>query len=220
MKLLKLFSVAIFIFVSSMCFYSCKTDSKTRRIENIENAVATLTIFTYDGKGESKFGLMNLGHSFLSISNMSQSDIIIGSYKLNSNESVCVGTWSIQEHFGVWYNVESNYIRLYEKYLGRLSVTKYLEENDIETICDFIATHDYWSPIYNCSYFAINLWNSVAKQNEKLDTYLIYSPSKLSSQLKTFQEYQINKSIKTNYDFGYFNETMFVSFNLEGDEYV
>ncbi len=220
MKLLKLFSISIFIFVSSMCFCSCKTEQKTKKVEYIKNHIATMSIFTYDGKGESQFGLMNLGHSFLSISNTSQNDIVIGNYTLNSNESVCIGTWSIQEHFGVWYNVESNYIRLYEKYLGRISVTKYLEKNDIETICNFIATHDYWSPIYNCSYFAINLWNSVAKESEKLDTYFIYSPSKLSAQLKTFKNCQTNKSIKTDYKFGYFNETQYVSFNLEGDIYV
>ncbi len=220
MKSFKIFFIAIFIFVSSMCFYACKNETTIRKIENLTNPVATLSIYTYDGKSESKFGLMNLGHSFLSISNTSKTKIKIGNFELESNESVCVGTWSIQDHFGVWYNVESNYIRIYEKYLGRISVTKYLEEKDIETICNFIATHDYWSPIYNCSYFAINLWNSVAKESERLDTYLIYSPSKLSSQLKTFKEFEVNKSIKTSNDFGYFKETMYVDFNLEGDVYV
>ncbi len=220
MKLLKLFSIAIFIFVASMCFFSCKNELKTREIEYIKNHIATLSIFTFDGKSESQFGLMNLGHSFLSISNASKDDVVIGNYTLKPDETVCIGTWSILEHFGVWYNVESNYIRLYEKYLGRVSITKYLDSYDIETICNFIAMHDYWSPIYNCSYFAINLWNSVAKETERLDTYLIYSPSKLSSQLKEFKNYQINKSIKTNYKFGYFNEANYVSFNLEGDVYA
>ena len=56
----------------------------------------------------------------------------------------------------------------------------------------------------------------ITRNNEKLKTYLIYTPNKLSKQLKSFDCYELNKEIKTKDNFGYFNET-FVPFSLKGE---
>lgn len=217
MKKFRIILCILFLFVFCINSFGCKNETRTYKIEKLDNPVAELTIFTFDGKSESAYGLANLGHSFLSVYNRSNEDILIGDYMLEVGETICVGTWSINQHFGVWYNLESNYIRVCDKYLGRVSVTKYLSEQDVEEITSFIKQNDKWNPLFNCSCFAINLWNAVAKENEILNTYLIYTPNKLAEQLKQFKNYKINMHIKTKNEFGYFSEGVYKQFHLQGD---
>ena len=121
--------------------------------------------------------------------------------------------------YGVWYNVESNYIADYNKYDGRLSITTGISREDISTISQFISTHDYWNPLQNCSYFALNLWNEVAEESEKLDKLFIYSPSGIAKQLRCFENMEENKELLTEKRFHYFEDTTPVYFELE-DNYV
>jgi hypothetical protein len=119
----------------------------------------------------------------------------------------------------VWYNVESNYIADYNKYDGRLSITTGISNDDIDQMSEFIFSHDYWNPIQNCSYFALNLWNEVVDDSEKLDTLFIYSPSGIAKQLKTFEGVEENRELITEKKFSYFENNSPVYFELE-DNYV
>lgn len=180
------------------------------------NDIAVLSIYTFDGSGEGVFALPNLGHSFLTITSLNSS-FKICNYQLIENETICIGTWSILEHFGVWYNLESNYINFNNKYNGRISLSKGIDLKDIDTISSYIDKNDEWTPFKNCSCFAIGLWNSVAKPSENLDTYLIYTPSKLVKDLKSFTSYDINKTIKTQGEFGYYKNYEYVSFEIKSE---
>lgn len=181
--------------------------------------VALLSIFSFDGKKESTLGLMNLGHSFLSLENISSSPIEISNVTIDVGETIAIGTWSIKSHFGVWYNVESNYINDYNKYDGRISVTTGVSYDDIDKITDYIISHDYWTPLTNCSCFALNLWNEVAEDREKLDKPLIYNPTAIAKQLVNFENYEINREINTDNKFYYFDDKTPVFHYLE-DNYV
>lgn len=177
--------------------------------------IALLSIFTFDGKKESTLGLMNLGHSFLSLENISDNPIKISNVTVKSGETIAIGTWSIQAHFGVWYNVESNYISEYNKYDGRLSVTTGIDLDDVDKITSYINTHDYWTPLTNCSCFALNLWNEVAEETETLEKPLIYSPTQIAQQLVNFENYETNREIVTVKEFNYFDGTTPVYYQLE-----
>ena len=206
----------IIIFVSVVQF-ACSKNTNTD-IVNSENYIAELSIFSYDGKSETKNLLKNYGHSFFTIKNISENDIYLGNYKIKQNEIVSCGIWSITTHFGIWYNVESNYIEFCDKYNGRVSITKNINIEDLDRINKFMENNDIWLPFKNCSYFCINIWNCVANNGEKIKTKFLTSPSYLVDQLKNFNGYEVNRDIITDKIFGYFKGENFVKHAFrEGD---
>ena len=86
---------------------------------------------------------------------------------------------------------------------------------DIQKINNFINSHDYWSPLNNCSNFALNLWNTIATKEETLEKPLIYSPAKIAKTLKTFESFEVNRPIETEEKFHYFDGDTPKYFELE-----
>lgn len=217
----KVFSLLILILVIGYSFtlIACSDKNREYKTEINSSDVAKFTLFTFDGEGEGKLGLMNLGHAFVSVENISDKNISILNKKIAPNETISIGTWSILEHFGVWYNVESNYIVQHDKYNGRLSITTGISEEDIETLSKFISSHDRWNPLFNCSNFALNLWDTVATDTEYIDKPLIYTPSYIAKIISKFDNHEKNKAIPTEDTMGYFDGSKYVSFQIEGDNY-
>lgn len=209
---------SILIIFSLFLFACSPSNLSVREASFPTDSVATLSIFSYNGKGESKFGIKNLGHSFLSLTNTSSSDIELCGKTLSPGEEIYFGAWSLSVHFGIWYNVESNYIEFYNKYNGRVSVDKGVTLEEIEKISDFILENDKWSPLNNCSKFAIRLWNSLATDKEKLSENFVNTPAKLIEELKTFENYQVNKPLNFYEDCGYFADLTNESFEFIGGE--
>lgn len=213
----------LFILICSVALTcGCDDNKNKKQLASIDDSVGNLTIFSLTQSNKDTLPLLlNLGHSFITIENTSSDNMTIGNYELTPNETICIGTWSISNHFGVWYNVESNYNSKYNRYDGRISLTKEISSNDITTITTFIAKHNYWNPFRNCSYFALNLWNSVADSNEKLKKPIIYSPTHVTQEIKKFNNYEYNRPLPTNSNMGYYSNAKFVSFNMKGeDKYV
>ena len=160
---------------------------------------------------------MNLGHAFVVIENNTSENLNIGKYTLKSGRAVTVGTWSIAEHFGIWYNVENNYIKYCNKYDGRVSLSKEINIEDLEKINSFISTHDRWGVFKNCGYFATNLWNEVAKDGEILNVG--FTPKSICNVIVNTQNFEKNKVIPVGGEMGYFDGENYVSFKLAGEHY-
>lgn len=201
----KLLSFSLALFASILLLTSCGASNREYSVSVDTGDVALLTLYTFDGKSESKAGLMNLGHTFLSVENTSSQDIKVGKVTLAPNKAVTIGAWSIKAHFGVWYNVESLYIKDCNKYDGRVSITAGINQDDLAKISEFIANHDIWTPYRNCSNFALNLWNTVATDTEELVKPVIYSPSKIRRELNKFDTCQTNRKIETDDQMFYFD---------------
>lgn len=203
-----------------MCsvFVACDTPVK-QKTEIQAGDTALLTIFTFDGKKESTLGLANLGHSFLSLENISDHTITIAGVDIPVGKTLAIGTWSISSHFGVWYNVESNYITEYNKYDGRLSITTGITDEDVDKLTKYINNHDYWTPLTNCSCFALNMWNEVVSDGEKLPKPLIYNPAHIAKCIRNFESYETNKELITDSQFYYFQDSQPVYHYME-NEYV
>lgn len=218
----KIFGILLIciLIISSISLVACKDKNRDYSLKIEDGDIAKLSLFTFNGDGEGKLGLMNLGHAFLSIENISDETITLLDKDIDAGETIAIGTWSILEHFGVWYNVESNYIVQHNKYDGRLSITIGIDDEDISTLCEFISTHDRWNPLFNCSNFALNLWNTVAENSEKIDKPLIYTPSYIAEEMKKFEGFEKNKAIPTEDTMGYFKGSTYVSFQIEGDHYA
>ena len=207
-------SVIVLLLVTCFMFVGC-TEDRQYEANVASGDIAKFTLFTYDGKGESVWGLANLGHTFLSIENISQDTITIGKKDLNVGETIALGTWSIKEHFGVWYNVESNYIAEHNKYDGRVSITIGITAEDLEKINHAILSNDRWNPLNNCSHFALHVYNQVASDTEYIKTPLIHTPSYIAKNIKKFANHEYNKAIPTDKHLGFFRNSEFVSYNLE-----
>lgn len=219
----RIFSLAIILFivvVLSTTLFACKEDNREYKTEINSNDIAKLSLFSFDGNGEEQLGLANLGHAFLSLENISDNNIKLLDRTITPGETIAIGSWSILEHFGVWYNVESNYITNHGKYDGRVSITIGIDNDNLNTLEEFINNHDRWNPIFNCSKFALSLWNTVASDSEYLDKPLIYTPTYVANEIKKFDNYELNKAIITDENMGYFTDSQNASFVMEGGNYA
>lgn len=205
MKIRKVIS-AIFVCMLSLFLVACSGKDNTRVATINADDDIIMTIYAYDGAGESRFGLLNLGHSFLSFENKTTETIKIGKYDLPAGDIVTISTWSISEHFGIWYNTESNYIKYYDKYNGRFSVSVGLEVDCLDKMNKFIENNDKWLPTKNCTNFSVGLWNTLCEKEERVSTPLIYTPSKLTQDIKSFTSFEKNKEITVSDRFGYFDK--------------
>ena len=204
---MKIKSIFLTALVAIICLFSagCTNDEKRTATINADDDII-MTIYAYDGAGESRFGLLNLGHSFLSFENKTSEAINIGRYELAAGDIVTISTWSISEHFGIWYNTESNYIKYHNKYDGRYSVSVGLKKDCLDKLAKYIKENDEWLPTKNCTNFSVGLWNTLCDKNERVSTPLIYTPSKLTSDIKSFNTYEKNKAIPVSDRFGYYDE--------------
>lgn len=182
-------------------------DKRSERKLNVaSDDVALLSIFADDGKSESNFLLRNYGHAFLSITNTSDSPFTVGDREVNPNDTITVGLWNVLEHFGVWYNIESNYIAEYDKYTHRVSLTIGITLEDIAEISKTIDGSDRWSPFFNCSTFAMKVWNKVAEESEKINSKLLVSPGYLVNEITKFDEYEKNRECVTDKNIKFYKE--------------
>ncbi len=204
MKLKRIFLCCCICFIS-LFFVACRPQERTAIIEPDDDII--VTIYAYDGAGESYFGLMNLGHSFMSFENVSSEEVKIGNFSLAPNEIVTISTWCVSDHFGIWYNMENNYIKYHDKYNGRYSVSMGIKKDAQETIAKYIQVNDVWRPTKNCTNFSVGLWNKLCDSKEKLSTPLIYTPKKLVSDIKSFPTHEQNKTIAVSDRLGYFDNT-------------
>lgn len=209
--------LVLFISVCSI-LTACSNNPKDYKVNIKENDIAYISLFAYSGKEESNYGLMNLGHSFLSIDNISSEDIVVYNFTIPAGETVTIGTWCIDKHYGVWFNIESNYIVNHNKYDGRYSITTGIGTEDIDIINEFIKDHDKWGVLRNCSYFALSLWNEIAEENESISKKPILTPAYLEEEIAKFENYEINRPIVTDSNCYYYDNDKFQKFHFEGDE--
>lgn len=179
--------VFLLVVLTLFTFSGCEKNNRVRALTVENDDIALLSIFSDDGKSESSFFLRNYGHAFLSVTNISGEAFVVGDQEVMPDETITIGLWNVLNHYGVWYNIESNYIDEYSKYPERVSLTIGIDGNDIKTISDIIDKNDRWTPLFNCSKFALKAWNSVAEESERIDNKLFVSPGYLVEEISKFE---------------------------------
>ena len=98
--------------------------------------------------------------------------------------SVTIGTrGNRSEHSGIWYNLEGFY-RYYlsgSYYQNLYGIQVSLDQSQMDTLNQNLATADHWSAIYNCAAFSADLWNSVC--SDTLCAGVPFSPTALRNDL-------------------------------------
>lgn len=197
--------VLTFLFLPNIVGCSSKYKDRETSLSSEDDAI--LTIFADNGDSDSKFLFKQYGHAFLTITNVGTRSFIVGDRQVQPDETITIGLWPIKEHFGVWFNLESNYINEYNKYSQRVSISIGIDLKDIDKITELIDENDKWNVFFNCSKFAVKTWNLVAEENEKIEEKFFVSPNYLHNEIKFFKDYKFAEDIKTS---------NFVSFYKEG----
>ena len=204
---MKKFFVVFCLIICMFSFVGCSnTDNRIRELNVDDSDIAILTIFSDNGDEETNFLYKSYGHAFLSLENISSTNIEFANVTVKPNETIAIGLWSIFEHFGVWFNVESNYIKEYNKYGERVSLSIGITSSDIQKILQVIDENDNWTPLYNCSKFALDVWNTVAQETEKLNDTGFISPNKLVKEIKLFKQHEKLKELITSDEICYYKK--------------
>ncbi len=125
-----------------------------------EDAVVLIRLYTNGTANDQPINLS--GHSFITLTNVTDSDLNIGGLMIAPDTSITVGTRSNRaEHKGIWYNYEG-YAAYYSNfYENRITIQASLDADQLAVVNENISRSDKWSVTSNCSAFATNIWNSV-----------------------------------------------------------
>lgn len=204
---------AIFLaLAAALVLAACGTERRTLRAPVTDESAGAITIYAYEPDNEPNYGLMYLGHAFLSVENLSSQAVSVGAITLQPGESCSIGSWGMTHHFGVWYNVESSYIHAAGKYGGRVSVTKGIEKDDFAKIGDYVAANDSWSLLTNCARFAANIFNLTS--GDQFGIGGLVTPTRLAKAIRAFREYEVNRPIENFGKVGYYEEA-FIEYAYE-----
>lgn len=156
--------------------------------------VAELTIYSSSSSSGSSYSID--GHSYVSIKNLSSSNIQIGLLTgIAPGKMVSLGTWGNKsEHTGLWYNLEAYFTYYSNPYTGNASISMNLTAAQLNTINNYIINHDTWTVGNNCSVWAANLWNEVNSV-----WFIGGTPTFLKTQISERSGSVIGKTLSYNY---------------------
>ncbi len=170
-----------------------------------EDAVCRINLFASSGSYDKTPLIPNLGHSFISVENISGGDIAVGEYILCQGEEITLGVWPISGNFGLWYNLESGLINSSDKYSDRVSVSFLLDRDRLTAVNRLLADEPRWTPLYNCSDFTLDVYNIITG-NEYAPP--IVTPAALEKIIMRY-DYEICREIAENDNIGYYFEGNF-----------
>lgn len=193
----------LFLLLFTSVFFTACGEAEPRRVKQEENAVASVTVFASSGDGERVFGLFNFGHAFLLLTNESDETIDLCGYPLKAGESATISTWSLTKRFGVWFNVESAFVKQRVKYTDRLSVTCPVTEERLAGANEYLTACNRWSVTTNCTAFTLGLYNLLAGEENRIEISGLRTPKKLKDEIARFAEHRAVQEIVTQGEIGF-----------------
>ena len=200
-RLLAIFAVLLL----AVSVSACSPQPTTLQSRVTDDSPAAVTVYAYEPDNEPTYGLLYLGHAFLSFENRSQQPFAIGAITLAPGESCSLGTWSMSHHFGIWYNIESKYIDAAGKYGGRVSLTKEMPLACLDAVNAYIAAHDKWSLTNNSARFASDIFNLV--DGDRIDLSGLATPTRLAKTIHAFDAHEIDRPIENYGKVGFIDKT-------------
>lgn len=126
-----------------------------------EPVVARMYVITYLG------GTSWTDHAFVYFENLSDKTLKVGLYDLPAGEGVSVGCYAASraDGYGIYYNVEAHCANKYGQ-SGWCSISEDLTESQLRKATDaIINARNGWDFIFNCMYFAFQVWNKTTGDN-------------------------------------------------------
>lgn len=204
------------IFFNNDKFEEMFVDENEISLEEIgENArsttpkVAAVRIFadpTRSAIGSSGLELDLGTHAWITISNISKSTITIGKFNVAAGKTMVLGTWGNKsEHKGLWYNLESYFIKKQKAYSTRYSLKVEISSSSLSKLNTHIIGYDKWSKTTNCSSFAVSSWNEIC--STKLSAGVINTPKNLANSIRGVRNHSTGISVPYDYKVYYANNS-------------
>lgn len=170
-----------------------------------DTSVIRLSIFCYYKNTDGA------GHAWLMIENSTPNYYDVGAYRISPYETITVGTWGNLSNNGVWYNVEAIGVNQNGLWTDRVSLTKDITEQNLQTISGYINNHDYWNISYNCTVFVKDIWNMIFNNDQVSCGWMVNLPEWLFNSIvgKSYKEYR--KPVPNNTNSGYIDYGQFHS---------
>lgn len=216
-RIIGLIAAFLAVMLCSIVFLGCGSVQDSVTINEQEGGVVELTIYAFNGDSERSFLCLNMGHSFIAVTNNSDENIMVGALEVESGQSASIGTWGQSAHWGVWYNLESEYMSI-GRYEGISSITQDITLSQVDDLTTYIAENDYWKFTKNCSYFAVEIWNSVSDESEQINFSSVATPGEIVTILSNSLGYETDKPIENYGKVGYAvggDADAFVEFTME-----
>ncbi|WP_303825194.1 hypothetical protein [Ruminococcus flavefaciens] len=180
-------ALAICIGSFSVTNYKFKVNAATNTKTNNPKAVVTLTIHSDPTGGY--YGVNTGTNSFLSIRNKTKNTIRILDVPVEPDGAITIGTYgNMPEKYGtgVFTNLDAYFIKYRAAFKKRVSLSINLSSQELFTVCDTIIKNNKHTPLYNCTWFASTVWNSVAPYDYRVlgfNSACIYTPKALADEL-------------------------------------
>lgn len=129
----------------------CSAAGKTARTLPCEDEGLILSITTFDGKSESKPFLKCFGHTWIGLDNRTGHTVYLKDRAIPDGEMVTFSVWAVSGLSGLLFDLEPCYIANYGRYIGRLSLSTNIGEEQLKVIEDYMEQHDKWTVDKNCS---------------------------------------------------------------------
>ena len=206
----------LIILLLSISFISCqKHEVMYKVVPKIINDIASITLYSYDGKSESKYFISSYGHTFLEITNLSNEEIILYYQVIKPKESITFSWWAIDIHMGIWFNIEPYYVYLYNRYDTRYSTTIYINYENLNRINSYLEINDKYDPLNNCSKMTLGCWNLVAEKSEKIDILFLTTPTYVVRNIKNFDSFSYSKNLNSKGSIGFIDNKIFNEYKME-----
>ena len=177
---------------------------------NYVATIGTLTIFSCNDGGSSSWNTS--GHAWISFKNFTHPAVEFGGLNVAINSEVTIGTFgNMNQHSGIWYNLESYAVNQMGAYSNRVSLSMNITRAQLEEINTIIDENDTWALLNNCSSFAVKIWNEVS--DDRLSAGSPNTPTSLCESIKSYDYYQTGRSIVYNSTSGYVSGGIFYSSN-------
>lgn len=176
-----------------------KASAANSDISLLASSVAEMRIFA-DSSDDVESSVNTSGHAFLTIKNISSSEITVGGLKIKPNKTLSIGTFGNRsENKGLWYNLESYYAYHEDAFTNAVSMRVILDDSLLSTVSKNIINNDSWTLTNNCSSFATKIWNSVC--SDTLSAGTPKTPDTLKTSMKKYGSsyYTIGATIPYDY---------------------
>lgn len=104
--------------------------------------VANVSLYCYTGSGSNLTGDVikgDFGHAFITIQNLRPNSIKIGRMSVDMYKTISIGKWSIEEHQGIWYNIELNRDDI-KSVSDKIYINEYITDDQLNDLNIFCAT--------------------------------------------------------------------------------
>lgn len=136
---------------------SAEVTSKATAAKSPDTIVARASLFA------AMYFFPVSGHTWIYVENLTDEPITVGIYEVPAGQGVSVGvfSFSVNDGWGIYYNLEAYRENRNNNISDCRSITKDMTRSELEKLSNTIKNYpNMWDIfIFNCTYFAFSVWN-------------------------------------------------------------